>query len=140
MVEPLSDLFRKYYKAFSEILFHRRDAEDAEALFFCWIGRPQRNKLRIPQGRRRSNKSLQPCGLISLLIFKFSAGKALIILPRSGRGLFAGRRLPPGEKIILLCVCASNEQREWVVHCKRLQRCNVGSNFARLISLRAFKN
>jgi len=38
----------------------------------------------------------------------------LIILPQIGRGLFPGRRLPPGEKIILLC--ASSEQRERVVY------------------------
>ena len=35
-------------------------------------------------------------------------------MPRSGRGLFAGRHLPPGEKIILLC--ASSEQCERMVH------------------------
>jgi len=39
-----------------------RDAENTEGNLFFLIGRPQRNKLRIPQGRRRSGKNLSPSG------------------------------------------------------------------------------
>ena len=61
-----------------------------------------------------------------------------IILPRSGRGLFPGRRLPPGEKIILLCVlCASSEQRERAVKLPNMhsQICHLCLNKYELISI-----
>jgi len=40
-----------------------RDAENTEGDLFFLVGRPQRNKLRIPQGRRRSGKNLSPPAL-----------------------------------------------------------------------------
>ena len=77
---------------------HHGDTENTEVIFFCWIG------------RRRSNKSPQPCGLIFLLIYKFGDGMTLIILPAKRLRPFRRASSPARGKIILLCVfCASSE-------------------------------
>ncbi|MES0363048.1 MAG: hypothetical protein ABUK14_03765, partial [Desulfobacteria bacterium] len=37
-----------------------RGTEGAEKSIFSFVGRPQRNRLRIPRGRRRQTKTIRP--------------------------------------------------------------------------------